>query len=330
MLIKEITESISVTRYETVLVNAARSAICKTLGSLYDFKNEYSKEQAELDSDDGDHKQFEQLMKQHFRERIQDEMIDTLEKKFNQAVGWRVVNSLSVGKDIGVNGLASGRDIVLNAKFLEIITKRVMDKLFNALINSYNGNERSDGFFYMVRMLGQEDRLLKYEILYNTDKIINRMISTFLHEVVHVQQHGRQAMRPGLDTEYRSYLDKTKGEFSNLHSNEWNSSDGHSERWWNLYLSSPQEIAAIAHQVALEVIRAYGFNEATSIEELDIKNLRAQDIGYKIDEILYGRFKDSNDPRERRVRQRYFKLAYKEVVAYLRHKVQTIEKQSHP
>jgi hypothetical protein len=135
-----------------------------------------------------------------------------------------------------------------------------------------------------------------------------------------VIQHRRQERKKFTDYEYRSYLDKHKGEFRNIVSGPHN----RDEKYFNLYLASPQEIAAFAHEAALQLIKDYSLDEIQSAD--DVHRIDARDIVDYVDSVTGNRYKNPKTPKEQSVRNRYMKLVYQEVHRYIESKLSRLKK----
>lgn len=327
-IIKESTvdEAISVTQYERQLTEALYKAVWAAAGHLYNYKGRYEAEEASLDDDEGSGTPFKKLMAEHLLNALQSYVPAYLKKAINSALGVPVVTNFSTAemKD-RTGGYAQDRDIVLNEKYLVSLRHKLIERIMDSVYDSYNENERTDGFYYTVRMLANGDRYLTSHFADSISKTVDNIVSITLHELVHVMQHNQQEIKGRDSTEYRSYLDKTKGEFRSLANDDEVSHDVPAQhRYWDLYMASPQEIAAFAHQAALKVIKDSGFDQATVPEEL--QELDSRDIINAVNNITNNRFKQPTNAKEQMVRNRYLKLAYQEVHRFIQNKLTQLKK----
>lgn len=236
------------------------------------------------------------------------------------------------------HGHASRHNITLNKKlYLDPLVESIIDKIQDIVVgsgfaHSVNPDDldltpaqqaRPQNYYrvYWDQILSHLDRnadSIAQDMAERQQSLINDMVDTILHELVHVIQHRRQAHRLG-DLEYRSYLDRKKGELKNLYRGPeqgWAYGD---PQWQRLYRASPQEIAAFAHNMAGQIIRAFGLDEP--LEE-PYPTITAADFVRELRKIVGNQYRDPNNPQERAVLNRYLKLAYQEVQRYLERKKQ--------
>jgi hypothetical protein len=328
ILSKSLTEAISVAKYEDNIIQAIKEAIYDSFGDLLKLKGQYPDEEREFDDEDGNHKSFISLMKNKFRSSLKWRIADKIHKTLNRELGSPVVTYVSViALPESVGGQADGRAIELNSVFTDHLTKNIMDKAFDSTYSSYGPGEYVSGFYFLCKMVSSEDRHLAGIIL-DDKKIIKKISSIVIHELVHVLQHAAQYDRGREETEYRSYLDKRKGEFVDLHhkkyAQEKNSDEEDTDlqdKYNRYYRASPQEIAAFAHQAALQVIDDYGFSDVTNPDELTLSD---DSIIYSVDWITGRVFSKPKTPKEAMVRKRYMKLVYLEVKRYIEHRKQVL------
>jgi hypothetical protein len=237
-------------------------------------------------------------------------------------IGWVAFEKMRAG------GTAWPTGFTINVDLLQPVIKQVKEQLLDYLISSgYVGSLRADDEdltpdqrknlqnFYRVDGEGAANNLVNLradladrimdQIQRRSPYELDGLIGTIVHEVVHVIQHRAQK---GRDIEYRSYLGK-KDEFKKVASNPDRYDD---PEWARLYYSSPQEIAAFAHNMAQDVLSRYGRNP-----EVFSKNITAKDFVYALRHILGNQYKEPSNARERAVLKRYLKLAYQEVQRYI-------------
>lgn len=214
------------------------------------------------------------------------------------------------------------QNIMISVRWSEVVARALIQALFDAIIDSYSEEQFVDALYFIPKAIGSGDKDFTSSVFDGNTKVehqTNKLASTLVHELVHIVQNNRQAHRD--DTEYRSYLDQHKGEFSDMHDKRMAGeiTPDSDSRYWNLYLSSPQEIPAFAHQIALTIINDSGVKKARTIEELN--NLaKAVDVNWILTAIkgqLKGRFQDPTNQKEYAVLKRYMKLTYTEFVQYV-------------
>lgn len=325
-----INEAISVTQHEPAFEAAIRTGINSSVGYLYTLKGTYTDQEKEFDDPDtGSWRPLMTALSKNLYRALKHRLPNTIRVSINTELGSKVVDDVKFD-DLGdrTRGEAEGDAITLNSRYLNSLTRHLLTAIFDSVSSSYNENERVDGLFFTFKMFEQKDRYTVSLFDNSMTKTIENIVSTITHELVHVIQYNQQASKGRDDIEYRSYLDKTKDEFRNTVVNPPGADEPpeNQERRYNLYLASPQEIAAFAHQAALEVIRNFGINQATSPEELNPKELDAGSIIYAVDKILAGRFNQPKTPKEAMVRKRYLKLAYQEIVRTMERKLASLKK----
>ena len=326
-----IDEAISVSHYTQALVPAINDGVYKAIGQIYRIKGRDDQGEENFVDDDASHNQFIDTAFRELKNNLEKILPNTIKDSLNNSLGVPIVQDVSfLSIDGLVRGWADGRDITFNMRFIDSIAKKAINVIFDSVYNSYNGEERLDGFYFTCRSIGSGDRYLSRFVDDVIKKPVTKLASTAVHELVHVLQHNRQFNKGKSDTEYRSYLDKYKGEFVDRHAKRLRNPDQSSnsdddERYYNLYLASPQEIPAFAHQAALNIIDAFGFDEAEHKDDLAIGSVSHHDIVYAVNNITNGRFGQPKTPREAMVRKRYIKLVYQEVARYLQQRLEQLK-----
>lgn len=321
MRIKDvIDEEISVTPYEGPVTDSVNNAVKHALGQLLPKLAKLPKKvSADLESEEG----YGKLFRTYVTDIIEPQLIDSLSKHMHDAlnseIGEPMVSSLKFEPtEHGEQGYASETNIVLDNRFSKTLTRKLVTKLIDSALDSYDPGERVAGFTFIVRMASSGDRYYWGTLYYEIEGTVSNLVSTTLHELVHVIQYNQQDIKGRDDIEYRSYLDKHKGEFRSIVDRTSSADDSTedpwaSDRFWNLYLSSPQEISAFAHQAALNIIKSYELHhDATTFE-----NITSDDIIDAVDTITSQRFKNPKSRKELMVRKRYMKLVYLEVARYV-------------
>lgn len=326
MRIKDIIdEAISVTQYEGPLVAAITKAVYQAVADLASLRGKHPNEEADLESDEGSGKPFKLIALKQLRDALRISLPEAIKTSLNKSLGVPVITDVNFEEmNDRTGGYAQERDVAINERYLRSITVKITEKMIDSVYSSYNTGERVAGFAFMAKMADGKSH--EWHIVHDAIKsTVQRLASISLHELVHVLQHNQQQVAGRADTEYRSYLDKYKGEFNGLSADDETNavSSDTSERRWQLYLASPQEIAAFAHEIALQVIRDYGFDQAMSAEELTAFD--ATSIADAVNAKLAGRFSKPSNPKEVMVRKRYLKLVYQEIVRYIEHRLSSFK-----
>ena len=108
------------------------------------------------------------------------------------------------------------------------------------------------------------------------------------------------------NTEYRSYLTKDKKKFSSAIDKV--SKGDYDTSAYRLYRSSPQEIAAFAHEAALKLVNNIDLGQIDDFPYL--RNTINQDMQWYMDD----QFSDPKNPEEYKIFKRFHKLMYQEVI----------------
>jgi hypothetical protein len=308
-------EAISMTKYEEDLVKAIRTGIINGVASLEkSFMNNPNLQEI-LNDDDLSDRYARAFMQREGADKIEKGITKQLKLTLEKILGKDAISKFRFGTMKGMGGYAQGTTMVINRAYLVEIARTVMNKFTTYLYDNYGPGDRTKGMSFLFRMLKGNDREAVGVLTQNLNQAIDKIVSIVVHEAVHLVQHKQQAHRPLGKTEYRSYLDKTKGEFYGhaMKSTKTKNKD----RYYDLYYASPQEIAAFAHQMALDVIKA---NELDKVERLqDIPRIEGEDIIAYINNRINNRFAQPSNPQEVQVRRRYIKLVYQEVHRYIEH-----------
>jgi hypothetical protein len=191
-------------------------------------------------------------------------------------------------------------------------------KLLKPFLDTINGEyiESVASSFNTIEDYNHEVKKYGINIDVNLDGPFNKLVDVLLHEMVHAIQHYRQWEVNNVNgrhtgyTEYRSYLEKDKKEFHKMmNSDEW------TDRKNKAYYSSPQEIAAHAHNISLQIINDYGVDDewVSHPSQLELsKNVKT----YLSHVFSPEEFKD---PKISKIINRYYRLVYKELEDYLSH-----------
>jgi hypothetical protein len=324
-------ESISYTQYEDDAVDAIYKDIDRAVKSLSRWVNSATTHRIHAD-------EIKQMHDSNhpgnydFLERLQKRFKSDLMGSFNSAnngelfkLGAKIDDQLmhlSFYK-IDSNGEAGWNYIDLSTDYLDKISDILYDYVLNVFGNSNPLDSINEGIkdFEWAISKHNERKLIQ---------IVKNMSSTFIHEMVHLTQHSRQKHRKRTDpasiappTEYRSYLDKKKGEFVGLTKSAGKDSN-YTSRWYELWAASPQEIAAISHQITLKLIDDYGLvidKDLTRNENLE--NIKdnvgiafktiTHEVNNHLDKIANIDFSKIDDPKARKVYQRYVRLVYQEL-----------------
>lgn len=323
-----ITEAISVSSYDKPIELAIKKSVFGTLSELTELYGVYKAAESDFNDYNASDREFIKLMTMEYEQNlIVSEIGMGIKHAINQQLGNDIVEHVYF-KKMNDGGEAFDRTIALSGVYLRKIADLVIKELISMTVNNFDQKDYSKGFFSLCEEAAHGDRFVVETINQAIYETVYKLVDTIIHELTHVLQHHPQLVKGKQDTEYRSYLDRKKGEFEKLHRSEFGNPE-RSERWWNLYYASPQEMAAFAHNAALYIIRSYGMHSATDPREL--YNMTPEDIIDGINAILskypMGKhFKTPKTAKEQQIRNRYIKLVYMEVQKYIKEKLASLQK----
>jgi hypothetical protein len=332
----KISEAISTNRY----INVIRSATYKSVEDAFFLMAELRETMSPVASKDfasneASHTRFQQIANAYFSENFKQAMHVNLTKAINEALGADILTYIvfrEIPKSYG--GYASGTSITLSDEISKDFSKEIMDSVFQIIYDNYDGEDRVAGFHEVCAEFSNRTDKSRWwwHVESKINPLLHKFTRTVIHELVHVLQHAKQHNVGRHNTDYRSYLDKKPGELVKTYKSHWQKSHANEpidpdleQKYYKLYYASPQEMAAFAHEAAYEIIKSYGFDDVTTPEELQIKNIQAADIINNINWIT-GKFtKDPRTRREAMVRNRYIKLVYQEIVQYLNYRLEQLK-----
>jgi hypothetical protein len=337
MFISDITEAISLTKYTKTIEKSFNDGIqnaLKTLSERGDDEYFYKKEQAEYASEHGGSNEFREAMYDVFSEILKVRLSEQLTKDLKKLkIGVTNVKFKYLPETISAHVLPDSNIIEINQSFLKYMSELIIDRLMESVMdNIYYPEEKAIKFFEISEKASQKDNHWFITVVADARKLpdtIREISSVIVHELVHVVQHHSQRGREGFDTEYRSYLDKKKGEFYNLASGSRSSNED--SRYDKLYYASPQEITAFAHQFALGILRSWDVDNAESVDQLPTMGADGVDhkeIVASINRNMVRKFNNPDNPQEMKVYKRYLKLIYQEVIRGLEAKKEELLKKS--
>lgn len=333
MFISDITEAISLTKHIKTIEKSFDVGIqnaLKTLSERKDDENFYQKEQAEYASEDGGSNEFRESMYYVFSDILKVRLSEQLTKDLKKLnIGVTKVKFKYLPETINAHVLPDSNIIEINQSFLKYISESVIDQLMESVMDNIDyPEEKAFKFFEISEKASEGDNHWFRNLVYRLPDTFREISSVVVHELVHVVQHHSQRGRKSFDTEYRSYLDKKKGEFYNLAGSR--SSDEES-RYDKLYYASPQEITAFAHQFALDILRAWDIDNAEEVEQLPSMGADGVDHKEIVTSIKRGiirKLNNPDNPQELKVYKRYLKLIYQEVVRGIEAKKEELLKKS--
>jgi uncharacterized protein (DUF2164 family) len=322
-----ISEAISASHLYTPVVKAIRSGITGALGDLYKFKGVYEYYEEEFDTAESKALTYE--LKKALDLHLAAKIADSIKKELDASLPKSEVSKVNFADLGAVHGLADNDAIEINSRLVSRISRKLMDNVLDIVQDSYGEGELSDGLWYILKSIGRNERDYLHGVFNGADKLIEKIASTTVHEVVHVLQHAAQgtAGRKHEDYEYRSYLDKKKGEFVDLHnrmhgSDEPSMSPEEDQRYYKLYMASPQEIASFSHELAISMIKDLGLDMVQTLQELEgiVGEVDAYDFIHYVNDKVGHYYRKPENRKEYAVYKRYVKLMYQEVMRFVQQK----------
>lgn len=327
-------EAISATHMTVPLEQAVRKGIISAIGSLYDMKGGYPRLEAEFDkgyTSDFTKQMLIALNSSYDQWNMAGHVARAIKEELTKQLGKNVVKQLNFADTKDAYGWAtSENEIAINEKIIKSVAKRSLDNVMQIVLDNYGEGELTDGFWFIIKSIGRNERDYLGPLFDRDIKSrINKIAKTTVHEVVHVLQHKRQDEKGLGSYEYRSYLDKKKGEFAALHNKRWTTaSPDTDEKYHSMYLASPQEMTAHAHEVVINIIRDYDLNDAETLEQFnnELRTIDAEGVADYTKDKLGNRFLDTSKPREYAVYKRYLKQVYQELHRYIVHRKEYLSK----
>lgn len=287
MKIREITEGISLTTSRSDLINTIKSACSKAVSDAQAKLNNNLQQKTGQSPS-----QIKDDLDTYLMTTLSTEMISSLQTLLSQGERFMVdIQSLGQGVEAsaGYNIIHLGYDLIKSLRL-------------SILEDAMNENSQFSE---------------------NTLKLIHRLASAVLHEYVHINQNRKQKDRydDGYEPEYRSYLMKDKNEFETMVSQQIG------DNAHKIYLASPQEIPAFAHNLAMDLIDIV--TNQKDITDIDPKQY--PEIISKLDSILkdghteskifkmYKQFDEPNNKKYYQIFKRFMKLVYQEINNYKQH-----------
>ena len=162
---------------------------------------------------------------------------------------YRIVgNKISFKSDIKPYGYVTKLSIIINSIFLDAIESSIKRCIHNYFFSDERNKNTSikDNFITAVQKIIDDPTAFFKKYLHNT---ITQFSETVTHELVHLFQHAEQFRKKRGSFEYRSYAEKDPEKFRDA------MRDKSSMKNYKIYLASPQEITAFAHNIASQILK---------------------------------------------------------------------------
>lgn len=265
-----LTEAISLSTLRNPLYTAIKRAIISSIAQV--SNNQYSDDLA------ADYRKVFIDLRQTLADNISKALQAVVEAEM------QVDSSIQFG-NIVADGTADGIDVTLNVKYIQALTKGLVDAMAHQAKGGWN--ETLASFWWEM-----SDR--------ETVPVIRELIGVLIHELVHVKQVAAQIKAGRIKREYRSYAQPDKAKFDQVMKAIKAGTDTDAD--YVAYRASPQEIAAFAHQIAIMFIDQH--DQVTP-------EIISRDIDRYIDRVF-----DIKDKKQRTAFNRLHKMLYNELINY--------------
>lgn len=303
MRLYQITEAISLTKLDKPLADAFNEVILESMAAMPDMKYR-------IDSADR-HESIEDVsifkIEQKCREWLQNFIENKLERRCMKILSDELKEEVIVSwDDINPQGQATGLVIEMRSRDLQKIPHELCEYIHKITTdNLENKKNIFDDYFKWFGKFSERD--LEYVGL---DGTISKIVSTLIHEAVHIAQHSAQFRKGRNNTEYRSYLQKDKNKFYQSVRDISDKPNEVSTTDHDAYLSSPQEINARSHQAALQYLKD-SFANGMSVDEVK------QNMASEFQDYMEKHFHEPEDKQRYAIYKRFVKQAYQEVIRSL-------------
>jgi hypothetical protein len=197
----------------------------------------------------------------------------------------------------GVRGLAKPPDIYININFIHPISGAIISWLFDQAMRA---NDKDVG--QRIVELSIDSKQMWQRIEPKATDLIRQMISTLIHEAVHVAQAVAYRKAGRIDVKDRSYLERDKQKLQLAIDDI--AIGNPTQQSSKAYRSIDREIAAFAHEAALAFIDDHDGNPTQQDVQMYLPKYANQ---------LFDRY----DRKERVPYNRFYKLLYNEVVRFM-------------
>lgn len=321
-----IVEAVSISHLSDSVRTAAETGIKRAIGNLYELKGENPEAEERFNNEYPI--DLENYLIKNLKQSIGNQIVKAVFPVLNKELGKNAVSSISFGDTGPAYGQADGSQIVLTEKFINSLARRSVRETSDIVLDNYDAGNLTSGLWFVISSIARDDKTYTNNLFIEPTESLSLLISTIVHEAVHIVQHKKQDERGFHDHEYRSYLDKTKGEFRGVHNKYWDAQDSKTkvtpdeESLYNrLYMASPQEMASFSHEIVLQIIKDFKLSSVRSIEDLNdiVSIIEATDIIDAVNKKVspYYDYRNSDNKREYAVFKRYVKLVYQELQQYI-------------
>ena len=311
-----ITEGISLTRYKSNIHDAVNGSVITTLGYIKNLQDQHAETLDLVNRTNGNLSQLTSAMLTDTVNYLEQGIVKELkpvvfaivdresgaDNRTNKNVNYAKDFEFSFD-DTNIGGSAYNFVIEISKNLLVRIQKNTLRYLADyAKKNNYSEEALGDAFFASIDDTVENPQ----ELLEYLSELTNQLTTTVIHEMVHIVQNWKQFKAGRNDKQYRSYLVKDPEKFYQS-TERLNTADEQPDDWkW--YHASPQEIAAYAHTIALDIIKDY---------QLSAYNIDSNTIIAYVKQHLKDSMPNPSTQQEVQIYRRYLKLAYQECMQYV-------------
>lgn len=313
----EVDEAISVTQYQDGIRAAIISGLQHGFSQVAKMQGKYPKYEQKLLSDST--RDFRLSIRPAILRSASANISKQVAKFINSKIPSKPLNSIKFGKTgTGVGGYARDLDVVVTRDYLVKLVNIALENTFDAMYKDYDDESLIPGFYFICKAFASGDPEITTRVLeYAESIVIGPIVSVIVHELVHVVQHKAQFEKGKDRTDYRSYLEKKKGDFYKL-TTTGSPAQRSTPQYTDMYYASPQEVAAFSHEIAIKIIKSHGYDTLKKGDE--IPRIDPNKLILEINNRLGNRFHVPRNDKEKLVYRRYIKLVYQEVQRYIEHK----------
>jgi hypothetical protein len=337
-----ITERISIVKHQRELEKILREVVKESIKDLMAMKRKLQHKKAEVDNPetvsldpiaDTLREELRHSLIFHTKDKVEDFSLNILPIKAYIPVDIKPLNNAL--------GQAHGMNVELDDKWFGTASVRIYDDLYQMALDWYDNNSLYDTFFHVIT----QPQCVN-EAIDTISHRLEELAGTILHEFVHsMQAYGVFNQNKGeyARNSYDSYKSISKrkhpaskeSEFVQLARRRDELIGDEKTRYNELYLASPQEIEAFAHNAAQKTMSALGLTGTFHSSGDDDVNIEAYENGEMNDEIrnyleaYVQQVFRKNAPGDEKIYNRYLNIAYRATIDAIDHFVAQ-QKKEHP
>lgn len=308
-----LTERISLSKHKDEVEEAIKQGILNTLGFLEQEaklspsrQNEEFKELSKIGTDSF-FTEAGPILEKFINLKLKSILAFELSNITKSIVGIRVPIHFLSQRSLGT-AHSNPTYVTITNNYTQVISESMTDFILNGWSDNWDGDP--DAMKTLVRVLSsyKDDKYHTERLIDNTRKVTDELAQTVLHELTHAVQDEKQKQKDRYGPQYRSYTQKSPAHFNKAY-------DERTPEWYKLYITSPQEIGAVVHDIAVGLINDYFRDPVDRAEDLPKieSNTFYSEVLDKVSGFLGG---SPKTPKEKMVFKKYMKGVYQEVTDY--------------